>query len=87
MTTIVIKKLAANVLRKHGWCQNQFISSKGERCLTGALHVIMSGLATTRSECDVVYEDLQARCDGNIAAWNDVSGRTIEEVLELLEAP
>lgn len=90
MTIIEIKKKMADLLRECGWCQNQLVNSNGERCLTGAFSKVFSVRTTSPrwlNEWQSVREDLKVRCNGNIAAWNDVSGRTIEEVLELLEAP
>lgn len=68
---------ARATLLRDGWCQGQFKNQRGEHCLIGALSGGMDGIAyKTLTELSGIRR---------IARWNDSDGRTVDEVLELLD--
>jgi len=83
---------AVTVLETDGWTQGTAKDSEGRRCAVGAL--MDDGSCRTRSsdECHLIFEvivtTLSEVIDNfSISGWNDVPGRTVEEVkAALLEA-
>ena len=80
---IAILRKAKNILEVRGWCQDQFCDwETGSYCMIGALcraHAMANGSGS-------LYEDVEDRLMGaihsnDIPMWNDIQGRTKEEVL------
>jgi hypothetical protein len=70
-------RLAADHLREHGWIQGHAHEGK-KSCLMGAVG---------QTSGEDAYEAVLIHFGGyDIFAWNDKPGRTLEEVLERLEA-
>jgi hypothetical protein len=67
---------AADLLREHGWCQSQFMDDEGRICLMSALSLVP---ASTRAII-MVHQATEG-----VTQWNDISGRTKDDVLDLLE--
>jgi len=75
---------AANLIRERGWVQGQYTTDDGAVCISMAIYLAIG------PEVDAALRRVQ---DGLLArgwqrgliAWNDVDGRTVDEVLELLE--
>jgi hypothetical protein len=81
-------QIIADYIREHGWCQGEFHSSDGRVCLAGAIETTGFGGKTYRE----VLEKINRTTDPDyphgyscISDWNDVPGRTVEEVLAILE--
>jgi hypothetical protein len=67
---------AADLLRERGWCQNQFMDDDGRICLMSALSIVPAS-ARVIMMVHLVTNDA--------TAWNDMEGRTKDDVLNLLE--
>ena len=76
----IVLKDAAAYIREHGWCQDQLAKLNGQVCLLGALDDIGEDAEGPAEE--LLRERLGG---GSIADWNDTPGRTVEEVLSVLE--
>ena len=87
MTPAECLNAAADLLEREGWCQYRFGDYNGPRCLDSALvEAAMSGPGShwVPPEPYVrALEALQPRV-GCLTTWNDVAGRTKDEVLTLL---
>jgi hypothetical protein len=72
---------AAAYIRKHGWCQHRMRAEDGSVCATGAV------VQSEPNNWKIRYACLQAlqACINNekLPFWNDVAGRTKQEVLAL----
>ena len=76
---------AANLIRERGWVQGCYKTDDGAMCISMAIY-----LAAEPEGVDAALRRVQ---DGLLArgwqcgliAWNDVDGRTKDEVLALLE--
>jgi hypothetical protein len=81
-TSDVLRK-AAEILGERGWCQRSSMDDQGHLCALGALGVASraispsaytkAGAALARHLC------IESRYD--IPEWNDVQGRTAEDVI------
>jgi len=92
--------LAAQIIRKRGWCQLSLEGENGERCLRGAILEAKYGERPTavRNPNDYPemnrvssYLGMPTRENGNsgyyyIVNWNNASGRTAAEVIAALES-
>lgn len=83
---------AGQVIREKGWCQRTAVNGADQLCLVGALGVVClmdsaDGVASYYESLDLVKERLFAKYewDETVAMWNDVPGRTVDEVLAILE--
>lgn len=72
---------AAEYLRDHGWCQDIWRSEDGRVCLFGSVYTVSDCLMNDGYK--VATQKLARR--GASFAWNDVPGRTKEEVIAMLE--
>jgi hypothetical protein len=87
---------AAEILEQRGWCQNSMENAAGALCYSGALRVAAMGSLTAKPWNDTLnqvslrqwYEFNRAYCwaenvlNDSIPEWNDVPGRTMEEVID-----
>ena len=76
---------AAEYLRAHGWCQRTTYGSTdpdSPACIVGALWRVTQSHERTKHVSDILFHRLG---DVNLVAWNDTRGRTVDEVLDLLE--
>lgn len=79
---------AAQYLRKYGWLRGQWTSRHNSACLMGAVSMITEAatpLARNTPPYASVYKHLHNQLGRCPVAWNDGSGRTKEQVIELLE--
>jgi hypothetical protein len=67
---------AADLLRERGWCQNQYIDDEGRICLMSALSLVPASVR--------VLVMVHHATNGT-TTWNDIPGRTKDDVLDLLE--
>lgn len=80
-------------LRKHGWCQHRLIDLNGRRCLVGAASIAWPADGYTSNTWNGVFQRIQrtigsdlSHCNQQAAVdWNNAEGRTIEEVLTMLQ--
>lgn len=71
---------AAAVIQKRGWVQGRLSDDKGRVCTVGAFCLLRNYI-----EGYVRFSDyISVRYMKSIANWNDVPGRTKEEVVEAL---
>ena len=83
MTDNEICKTVAKYIREHGWCQGEYHATDGRVCLVGALDSCFSN-DYTNGEYRAVQRKLGVA--GPLSEWNDQEGRTVEEVLTILES-
>lgn len=83
------------VLRERGWCQGSVKDSAGKCCLVGA-RLAVSNIFYTYWDYKEIEWAYTAICEAtskllghasNLSTieWNDVPGRTVEEVIALIE--
>lgn len=69
------------IIKTDGWCQGSFTSSYGAHCLAGALSIAAGGESWTPQ-----FHIIANLIDTNsLTGWNDMKGRTEEEVISILE--
>lgn len=83
---------AASLLIRDGWCQVDEVSKSGRRCLLGAIARACVDLHPDRA--DRVNSDVLAEVTLTLSErhgwtdlperWNDVVGRSVEDVLDVL---
>ena len=76
---------AAEYIRAHGWCQRTTYGSidpQSSACIVGALWRVTQSHERTKHVSGILYHSLSGL---SIIAWNDTRGRTVDEVLDLLE--
>lgn len=86
---------AAQVLETRGWCQKQYVDKRGCCCMSGAMQFAMGFDPRTddmwRSDMSRIWLEAIAAVESQMGAmdtvirWNDQQGRTVEEVLSVLE--
>ena len=90
---------AADIIRERGWCRSEPIDKDGCVCLVGALWLVCGGEVETRqgghpyinrrwlnhSTYHPARQRLTEKTVVDPSLWNDQSGRTVDEVLKLLE--
>lgn len=70
----------ANYIREHGWCQNAVETTDGRVCVWGAIQKVGKPKEDTIM---LLYSFLGV---DSIGLWNDLPGRTAEEVISAIEA-
>lgn len=68
-------------LNDHGWCQGNYKDVDGSRCLAGAVMQSFS----TYEPMQVIDDYIQGKYSIATETWNDVPGRTVEDVFNLLD--
>jgi hypothetical protein len=77
---------AAEILREKGWVQNVMHSDQGH-CMVGALEAATRGNFNFRWTVQNAVNRHLGRDNGDtLTVWNDMPGRTREEVIAALEA-
>ena len=76
---------AANLIRERGWVQGCYKTDDGAMCISTAIY-----LATAPRNMDAALQSVQRKLlargwQRGFIVWNDVDGRTVDEVLALLE--
>lgn len=66
----------AKVIERDGWCQGLLWDDKDKVCLIGAL-------MRARVSADTL--DAVGKKVGTLAKWNDCPGRTMDEVISMLQ--
>lgn len=81
-TTPELLKDARDLIEKHGWVQYK-MGSRGEGyCVVGAIVAVTS----SNQEAVMTFEALGRAADEySVAQWNDIPGRTREQVLGLFD--
>ena len=79
---------AADLIEERGWCQNTYTSPKGRLCILGALKTAQGVEFVGESNPTVLQASKRfgAVVGGRTYQWNDVPGRTKEEVVAKLRA-
>jgi hypothetical protein len=79
---------AAQLIRERGWIQGDFDDETGALCLWGAVRTASHDLGGETAELDAmdVLRDRIGDRDVSVPMWNDARGRTVGEVLRLLES-
>ena len=76
---------AANLIRERGWVQGCYTTDDGAMCASTAIY-LATGSTSIHTALQSVQRKLLARgWQRGLIAWNDVDGRTKDEVLALLE--
>ncbi len=85
---VTVLRDAANLLRERGWAQGTYYRGGGY-CLLGAIRMARFGGLIISDHDDLLYRSVMdavgSRIHRDIPDWNDVPGRTKEEVILLLE--
>ena len=76
---------AANLIREHGWTQDDYVGTNGRLCAWQAIFLATAPRSMDAALQSVHRELLLRGWQHGIIAWNDADGRTVDEVLELLE--
>lgn len=85
---------AIDIIEREGWCQDGFKDAQGRHCVAGALWKAATGkepmgTQTTSDEDCPVYTRAFTRLCGllgrHVPCWNDMPGRTKDEVIELMK--
>lgn len=84
MTPQQIYAKAAELIREHGWAQLRFGVDGRNFCLVGALSWAYCGSITLPLPRKVLLP-VQALVDEPLTTWNDTPGRTVDEVLAVLD--
>jgi hypothetical protein len=87
-TSEVLRK-AGDVLREHGWCQFVAYSPAGARCALGAINDGSRGTPGFYDAAKAILREevLDLTSSGQIGnGWNDIPGRTVDEVLVAMDA-
>ena len=72
--------LIARGMIERGWCQGKWQNEeKGEVCFAGAINAAAAAVGIMPVPIYLLFDE------PNLAAWNDVPGRTKEEVLALVD--
>lgn len=77
---------AADYIREHGWSQGQLYAGRAT-CIAGALITVRSRkpIGQHSSSYGDAIQLLNCRMGTNVVEWQDVRGRTKEEVIAWLE--
>jgi hypothetical protein len=85
-TTSSVCLQAAEILREKGWVQDVMHSDQGY-CMVGAIEAAARGSHHFRFAVqDAVNRHLGRHKSDALSVWNDMPGRTREEVIAALEA-
>lgn len=81
---------AALVMQRRGWTQNANVNEAGQVCAYGALGVVITGDPEKFGD-HALFDQCNAALarhlgTGLVSWWNDIPGRTVDEVLAAFEA-
>lgn len=68
-----------NVLLRTGWTQYAILDPSGRVCLSGAMYI------ASPLHCSKAMTVLASMVGSPIANWNDAPGRTLNQVLQVLD--
>lgn len=86
MEAIRVARAAAELLRQRGWLQGEWGRTQGPMCLSAAIGLAASEYGRLPpSEITVRHVCKRLAGSKSIGEWNDVRGRTLEQVIGLLE--
>lgn len=76
-----------DIIREHGWTQNELGDETIGYCILGAghRHIIVNEHDGNPARITRLLKVLDKAAGMNVDAWNDIPGRTKEEVLTLLD--
>lgn len=83
MTTVTILKTAREHIQKYGWTQGEYGRLTGPCCIAGSVFVTHPTMSLNLNKPFVFLQ--KAIGADSIPAWNDTSGRTVEEVLAVFD--
>ncbi len=89
MTIKECAEAMATYIEEHGWAQGIRYTSQGEVCLAGALDKIVPMHDTIAPACMKckMFDAIESRIPNkSIQSWNDLPGRTKEEVVTFLRS-
>jgi hypothetical protein len=88
VTPAQVLRRAARVLREEGWCKGALMDGAGRRCLLGAVDAAASRMPfySHRAQAWAMVALSDYLGGYTFAAFNDAPGRTVDQVLVLLEA-
>jgi hypothetical protein len=75
-----------NLLFERGWTQYGSVDPDGSMCVLGALTTVArtADRSSVEAATAAVFEAVGRGCT-SVTSWNDESGRTFSEVVEMLE--
>ena len=81
---------AAELLEANGWQQGSFGEAGAPQCMSGALnsasHESARDWPEVTSRFGVAIQELQRHIEAHAIEWNDVLGRTAQQVISALRA-
>lgn len=76
----------SEIVRERGWIQHMGIGPNGEVCMGTAICLAAHpGKACIANLVGCRWEPFKAATGASVTAWNDARGRTIEQVIALLQ--
>jgi hypothetical protein len=78
--------LAADLIEKHGHCQNRVRDERGAMCLVGGLETACSILGESFAPWSEATAAVKSVVGGDFIDWNNAPGRTKAEVVAVLRA-
>lgn len=87
MNTSEVLKQARQVIVDKGWCQGFAEESDGRVCMIGALDKIarMEETIYEKARLALLFAIPRVQAADSVSGWNDVKGRTKEEVLAVFD--
>ena len=88
--TLEILQAAKTYIIERGWCQGSALNRAGNVCIVGAVNMSLDWQDDTDLYCNVLWHleetlGLPEHLSRELANWNDVKGRTVDEVLNLFD--
>jgi hypothetical protein len=87
-TAAIVLRRAARLLRERGWCQGRLMATDGRLCLLGALDAAAFSfrMYSARAQAHAMVAVSAYLGGQTFAAFNDAKGRTVAQVIAVLEA-
>lgn len=76
-TAATVLREARELLVRDGWCQGEYRAGNGRLCLVGAVFSATPYPASALGRLEAIQS--------GALGWNDAPGRTVDEVLALLD--
>ena len=77
---------ASEILKERGWCQGEYENDKGNVCLARSISLGYNSPIGWLEVTGRLLRKIRIQRFSGLCEWNDVPGRTVEEVIELLES-
>lgn len=77
----------SDIVRERGWVQYTGNGPNGEVCMGRAICLAAHGDVGCRTDgpCGAIWAPFTAATGGSVTVWNDAPGRTMEQVIALLQ--